>query len=96
MALTVVAILKAKKGMEAEVEAELQSLIGPTRREPGCLNYDLHQLNDDPAVCLFHENWKSKEDLDQHLAMPYLQKFQGRAEELLAEPVDLKLLTKIG
>ena len=33
----------------------------------------------------------SKKDLDEHLAMPYLKAFLGKAGELLAEPVDISL-----
>jgi quinol monooxygenase YgiN len=40
---------------------------------------------------MLYENWKSKEDLDAHLAMPYLKKFIGKAEEILAEPIEITI-----
>jgi quinol monooxygenase YgiN len=66
--LTVVAMLKAKPGKDATLKQALLALIAPTRKEPGCVNYDLHQSADDPMCFLFHENWTSKQHLDDHLA----------------------------
>jgi quinol monooxygenase YgiN len=96
MAVTVVAIIKSKPGMESKVEQALRALIDPTRSEPGCINYDLHVQSDTPSVFMFHENWHSKEDLDGHLKMPYLEDFLSQAEELLSEPVSIGLYERIG
>lgn len=89
--LTVVARIKAKAGMEAKVKEELLALVAPTRKEAGCINYDLHQALDDKSLFVFYENWLSKKDLDEHLQMPYLQAFLAKVDDLLAEPVDITL-----
>jgi quinol monooxygenase YgiN len=89
--LTVVAKIRAKAGKEEQVRNALLSLVAPTRAEAGCINYDLHQSVDDKALFLFYENWTGKKDLDDHLAMPYLRDFLGKADELLAEPVEITL-----
>ncbi len=89
--VTVLATIKAKKGLEETVRNEILALVPPTRAEEGCLNYDLHRSCDDPAVFMLYENWVSKDDLDKHLAMPYLQAFLGKAENMLAEPVGIEL-----
>jgi quinol monooxygenase YgiN len=96
MQVTVLAQIKAKPGMETQLRDELLALIGPTHSEEGCINYDLHQSNEDPAHFIFYENWKAQEDLDQHLKKPYLEAFLGKADEILAEPVEIKLFTRIG
>jgi len=93
--LTVVAFIKAKPGKEAELQKELEALIPTTRAEPGCVNYDLHRSHDDPASFLFHENWESKAQLDDHLKRPHLTAFLGKADELLAEPPQILLWEKI-
>lgn len=89
--VTVLATFKAKPGMADKVRNAVMALVPPTRREPGCINYDLHQSVDDENLLMLYENWVSKKDLDEHLAMPYLQDFLGKADEILAEPVDIKL-----
>jgi quinol monooxygenase YgiN len=94
--LTVIAQIKAKPGKEAQVRQELLSLVGPSRKDAGCVNYDLHQATDNPAVFLFHENWTSKAHLDAHLAKPDLQAVLGRVGQLVAEPPQITLWERIG
>ena len=94
--LTVVAHVKARPGREAEVRKELLSLVEPSRKDPGCLTYDLHQAVDNPASFMFHENWTSKGLLDQHLQKPDLQAVLGRVGQMVAEPPEITLWERIG
>ena len=50
--ITVLALVKAKEGMEETVRQELLPLVNPTRSEPGCINYDVHQATDEKSHCL--------------------------------------------
>jgi quinol monooxygenase YgiN len=84
--VTVIAQIHAKPGREAEVRQALLALCEPTRAEKGCINYDLHQSLQDPALFLFHENWASNADLDAHSQSPHLQAWRKLAAELLVEP----------
>ena len=93
--LTVVAQIKAKPGQEDQVRRELLSLVAPSRKDAGCLNYDLHQALDNPALFLFHENWASKAHLEQHLQKPDLKAVLARVGELVAEPPRITLWKKI-
>ena len=93
--VTVFARMKAKDGIEENVRKELMSLVPQTRSEEGCINYDLHQSVDEKALFMFYENWRSKEDLDKHLEMPYLKTFLEKADKILAEPVDVTLWEKV-
>jgi quinol monooxygenase YgiN len=94
--VTVLAQVKAKPGKEAEVRRELLSLVGPSRKDAGCLNYDLHQASDNPGLFRFHENWASKARLDEHLEKPDLQAVLARAGKLVAEPPQVTLWHKLG
>jgi len=89
--VTVLARFRAKPGLEQRVRQEILSLVAPTRAEAGCFNYDLHQSSEDPAQFVLYENWRSKKDLDEHLAMPYLAAFLAKADQILAEPVEITL-----
>lgn len=93
--VTVLAIMKAAKGREDEAFREMEALIFPTRSEAGCINYDLHRSLDDPATFMFHENWRSKQDLDEHLAKPYLVRFLGLGDKLLAGPAQVTIWREI-
>jgi len=75
---------------------ELLSLVEPSLKDPGCLNYDLHQSVDNPALFLFHENWMSKQHLDKHLQTPHVQALLLKLAQLLAEPAEITLWEKLG
>jgi quinol monooxygenase YgiN len=94
-ALTVTAQIAAKPGQENEVRRLLLSLLGPSRQDPGCINYDLHQGIEGPSQFLLHENWTSENLLEQHLQTPHVQSVLGKLKELVAEPPQIKLWQKI-
>ena len=94
--LTVIAVLTAKPGMEQALREAALGLIPITRQEPGCINYDLHVSIENPGQFIFHENWESKQHLDDHLARPHLKALAARADELFAEPPHLTLCERIG
>jgi quinol monooxygenase YgiN len=94
--VTVIARVRANEGKEEIVRQELAALIAPTRSEPGCVTYNLHQGADNKALFMVHESWASKHDLDEHLKKPYLKAFLKRANELLVEPVEITLWEQIG
>jgi quinol monooxygenase YgiN len=84
--LTVVAYVKARPGMEGQMRQELLSLVHPSRKDEGCINYDLHQSVENPAQFCFHENWTDKDCLDRHLQKPDLQAVLARVGQMVAEP----------
>ncbi len=93
--LTVVATFQARPGKESDLRAALTGLLAPTRKEPGCLNYDLHQSADHPAKFLFHENWTSKAHLDAHLQTPPIQALLPRVDDLCIAFPEITLWERI-
>ncbi len=93
--VTVLAHIKAKPGKEDAMRKELLSLVAPSRKDAGCINYDLHQAADNPALFMFHENWSGKAQLDQHLQKPDLQAVLARVGQMVAEPPQITLWEKI-
>ncbi len=79
--LTVIATFQSLPGRELELRSALMTLIAPTLKEEGCLNYDLHQSKEDPTKFLFYENWVSKEFLDHHLQSDHVQKLLSEREK---------------
>ena len=82
--VTVVDLLKAKPGKKAQVRQELVNLLAPTRAEPGCINFDMHEAPNDPSMFLFHENWTSENDLKRHFETSHIKRWIKLAETLLA------------
>lgn len=93
--LTVVARIRAKPGTEDVLLEYLLAMAEATRKEAGCINYDLHVSHDDPALFLFYENWASKAHLDAHAQSAHIQAFRAHADEWLAEPVEIKLFRMV-
>jgi quinol monooxygenase YgiN len=85
--LTVVAKLVAKKDAVECVKRELLRLIAPTRKEHGCLEYKLHQDNDDPAVFIFYENWESGACLEQHMSSDHFKGYVSAVEGMIEQKV---------
>ena len=80
-AVILTAMVKAKAGEEAAVKEALLSLVGPTRKEPGCLCYNLHQSKTDPTQFMFYEQWASKEALAAHGKTPHMKALGGKLKD---------------
>lgn len=93
--LTIVANIQAQPDRIDLVKAELEKLISTTRAEAGCLQYDLHQDNDDPTRFMFYENWESRELWQDHMNAPHLAGFQAATEGAVAE-LTIQEMTHIG
>jgi quinol monooxygenase YgiN len=83
-AVTLIVILRAREGQETLLEAELRALAGPSRKEEGCLRYDLHRSTDAPVALLLHEVWTSREAHTEHTHTPHFLRWNARKDALLA------------
>ncbi|CAM2892116.1 putative quinol monooxygenase [Moritella viscosa] len=92
--LTIIANIEAKADQMELVKTELLKLIEPTRLEEGCIQYDLHQDNNNPALFTFVENWASHELLQKHLNSPHLKMYMQTTEGAVAT-FTLNEITKI-
>ncbi|MEO0956785.1 MAG: putative quinol monooxygenase [Pseudomonadota bacterium] len=93
--LTIVANIKANPDKIDLVKAELMKLIPITRAEAGCINYDLHQDNENPAHFMFYENWESRELWQTHMSAPHLAAYMD-ATDGAVEEFTLNEMTVIG
>ncbi len=93
--LTIVARILAKAEKRELVKSELLKLIEVTRAEEGCINYDLHQDNEDENLFLFFENWESKELWQKHMENTHLAEYVKATEGAVEEFV-LNEMTHIG
>lgn len=89
--LSLVAHIHATSGQSERVKAELERLIAPTRAEAGCLQYELHRDNDDPAHFVFFERWETRERWQAHMASPQIAAYLEATEGVVARFVMHKL-----
>jgi quinol monooxygenase YgiN len=83
-AVTLAVILRPRDGQDMMLEAELRALIGPTRREEGCLRYDLHRSAEGPGAFLLHEIWETREHHTAHTKTDHFLRWNARKDALLA------------
>src|SRR4029077_2490303 len=83
-AVTLIVILRAREGQETLLEAELRAMVGPSRKEEGCLRYDLHRSVDIPGALLLHEVWTSREAHTEHTNSQHFLRWNARKDALLA------------
>ena len=82
-AVTRMVILRAREGQETLLEAELRALIGPSRKEEGCLTFDLHRSIDMPGGFLLHEVWASRDAHTEHMHTPHFLRWDARKDSLI-------------
>jgi quinol monooxygenase YgiN len=92
--ITIVASILAKTDNIELVKSELLKRIALTRAELGCLQYDLHQDNNNPALFFFYENWTSKALLQSHSESQHIASYVA-ATQSAVEKFVLNEMTKI-
>lgn len=90
ISLRVVARIKAKAETVSEVRELLCSLIEPTRRESGCITYELLQNTEDPTDFTFVEEWESDAALASHAASDHLKAIGPKLQPVVAKPPDIR------
>ena len=66
--------LKFAAEERAEVAETLRHLAEASRKEPGCVSYIPHQVEDDPDTVVIYEQYKDAKSLAAHRASEHFQK----------------------
>lgn len=74
MPIHVIALYTARTGESDDVGRHLRSMLGPTRREPGCLGYRLIQSETEPETFAIVETYEDLAALDFHRSTGHFQK----------------------
>ncbi len=74
-----------------EFLAVAQKLINCTRKEPGCLTYNLYRDAFEPNTFFFYEEYADRQAQIYHSQQPYLNEFRTARESLLLEKPILKI-----
>ena len=94
--LRVVARITARPDSVDEVRRLLAGLIEPTRKEQGCITYELLQNRHDPTDYTFVEEWDCDASLDAHLASDHLTRALPDLQRLVAAPPDIRRYAVVG
>ncbi len=86
----VVARIVAKSEKVNELHTLLHGLLEPTRKEQGCVNYELLHNRADPTDFTFVEEWASQPAVGAHLQTPHMQQALLKLPDLAAEAPDIR------
>ncbi|MGF6814898.1 quinol monooxygenase YgiN [Paraburkholderia atlantica] len=92
--IAVVAISVAKPGHEELLREALEGIVGPTRKEAGVLQYDLHRDVQEPRRFVFVERWESQDALAVHAQSAHIQAYKKAAADWI-EHAEIRVVSKI-
>lgn len=81
--IIVSAILRTKPGMRDKVVELAHPCIEATRKENGCIQYDLLRSTHDENTLMYAEQWESLEALRAHNGSPHIAAFREARKEMM-------------
>ncbi len=93
--LKVVAIAETSTDRAEELKSVCMALIEPTRKEEGCISYELYQDTTNPGRFTFIETWESKQHLDIHLQSSHLVAAADAFGKILTKELTIILLNQL-
>ena len=76
--LKIVARILAAPGQADLLAKEMARLVDDTRKEAGCLQYDLHRGTENPDLFVFVEEWETKPLWEAHMSGAAIEAFRAR------------------
>lgn len=76
--LTIIARPTVDPDQVEEIKDAMLDLVDATRREDGCIRYELHQDNAQPNRFVFVETWESRELWRKHMDGDAIGVFNAR------------------
>jgi quinol monooxygenase YgiN len=93
---TLIVHFEAKEDAGPKLEAAIAKAIKATRKEKGCLAYDLNRSSKTPTKYLMYERWKSLPALEAHLKSEHFATLLKDLGDLLASPPEFHVLIPAG
>lgn len=86
----------AKAGREAEVEAVFAKLSEESRKETGCVMYQVHRHKTESRRFFIYEQYKDDAALEAHRAAPHFLQYAKKVLPKLGERIEGHLFTPLG
>lgn len=83
MNIYLTAIVKSKPGHAEALKAILLDLVKGSKTEQACIQYDLHQDQEDENRFVFYEIWEDQAGLDLHNTQPHIQTFIAKSADIV-------------
>ena len=93
--VSVVVKVTARPDKASEMRSVVLQLAENSRKEVGCVRYDVLQSANEPHVFVLVEEWTSNAHLDAHNLTPHVHDAIMKATPLAAAPLDVGRYTQI-
>ncbi len=80
------AIIHIKENYMMDAIEILKKLVIETRKEKGCIQYDLFEDSRNKGIFFIHETWDTSEDLHTHQVSDHMIKFREAISPLIEKP----------
>ena len=77
--------------MRAKIIEMAAPCVEATRKENGCLRYELFVSSEDDVTLQFVEEWADLDALRAHVKMPHLAAFREQRKSCMQEGIELKI-----
>ena len=81
--LSLTAIVVAKENHREVVQKEIEKLIPLTRKEKGCINYNLFVDNKDANRFVLQENWETHELWQDHMNSAHMKNYSEVTKDIV-------------
>ncbi len=92
--IKVVAKGYAQEDKVKEIIEICKELVELTRKEEGCIRYELYQDINDSTILTFVEEWESKEALDKHMKTEHFTRIVPIKNKLMAKLTEINIYNK--
>ena len=95
MAVAVFVEEKIKAGQTEAFVEYMREMIALTKKEDGCIAYDLYEAADGSGAVVLMEIWESKEALDRHIQTDHFKKFVPGGDIYKDGPPSMKVFNRL-
>ena len=86
----------ARAGRETEVAALFSKLTEESRKEPGCVMYQVHRHRTEPRRFFIYEQYKDDAALEVHRNAPHFLQYAKKELSKMADRVEGQLYEPLG
>jgi quinol monooxygenase YgiN len=93
--IIMVATFTAKPEHYEELKSRLLEMVEYSRKESGCMFYDLHEDRRVANTFSFLEGWESQDDLDRHDQTTHVKAIIADAPRLTADGIHVRFMKRV-
>ncbi|MCI0684925.1 MAG: antibiotic biosynthesis monooxygenase [Gemmataceae bacterium] len=93
---TMVVMVEVKEGQGKALEDLMKPCIAATRKEKGCIAYDLNRDPKDATKYHVYERWQSVAALEHHMQTEHIKTLLSKLGDVVAGPPEVKFYVVAG